>query len=52
MAGVARAAYNSGAILIDSGMGSMVEKSAMRRGVTLFGVCPEAMIVFPKISNR
>mmetsp|Transcript_26108 Transcript_26108/g.32624 ORF Transcript_26108/g.32624 Transcript_26108/m.32624 type:complete len:155 (+) Transcript_26108:652-1116(+) len=52
MAGVARAAYNTGSLLIDSGMGSDVEKFAMRRGVKLLGVCPEAEVTFPKISNR
>ena len=42
MAGVARAAYNTGSLMIDSGMGSDVEKFAMRRGIKLLGVCPEA----------
>lgn len=42
MAGVARAAYNSGSMIIDSGMGSEIEKFTMRRGIKLIGVCPEA----------
>lgn len=52
MAGIARAAYNSGSLIIDSGMGSEIEKFTMRRGVKLIGVCPEAQVAFPKISNR
>lgn len=52
MAGVARAAFNSGSLMIDSGMGSSVEKFAMRRGLQLVGVCPDAQVSFPKISNK
>ena len=42
MGGVARAASNSGAVIIDSGVGSCVEKFTLRRGVKLIGVCPES----------
>jgi len=52
MAGIARAAQNTGSIVIDSGMGSELEKFAIRRGVKILGVCPDAMVCFPKISNR
>ena len=52
MAGIARAAFNTGSILIDSGVGSQIEKFSMRKGVKLLGVCPEAQICYPKISNR
>ena len=52
MAGVARAAFNTGSALIDSGMASNVEKFAMRKGTKLLGVCPDAEICFPKISNK
>ena len=38
--------------MIDSGMGSEIEKFAIRRGVKILGVCPEAEVCFPKISNR
>ena len=49
MAGIARAAFNTGSIMIDSGMGSEIEKFAMRKGVKLLGVCPESEVAFPKI---
>lgn len=49
MAGIARAAFNSGSIMIDSGMGSEIEKFTMRRGIKLLGVCPESEVTFPKI---
>ena len=52
MAGVARAAFNTGSVIIDSGMASNVEKFAMRKGIKLLGVCPEAEVCFPKISNK
>lgn len=51
MGGVARAANNSGAVIIDSGVGSCVEKFTLRRGVKLIGVCPEAQISYPKLSE-
>jgi len=42
MAGIARAAANTGSVIIDSGMGSEIEKFAIRKGIQLIGVCPEA----------
>ena len=52
MAGIARAAYNTRSIVLDSGMGSEIEKFTMRKGTQLLGVCPDAQVSFPKISNR
>ena len=49
MAGVARAAQNTGSIVIDSGIGSEIEKFTIRRNVMVLGVCPEAEVTFPKI---
>jgi len=42
MAGVARAAYNTGSLIIDSGVGSEIEKFTIRKGIKLLGVAPEA----------
>ena len=52
MGGIARAAFNTGSVILDSGMGSEIEKFTMRKGVQLIGVCPEAQVSFPKISNK
>ena len=52
MAGIARAAFNTGSVVVDSGVGSQIEKFTMRKGVKLIGVCPEAQICYPRISNR
>ena len=40
MAGICRAAFNTKATIIDSGMSSNIEKHCIRRGVELLGVCP------------
>jgi hypothetical protein len=37
MAGVCRAAFNTGAFVIDSGLGTQVEKFCQRKGVILIG---------------
>ena len=50
LAGIARAAFRSGAYVIDSGVGSGIEKFCMRKDVPLLGVCPEATIAYPKIN--
>ncbi len=50
LAGVARAAFRSGAYVIDSGVGSGIEKFCMRKDVPLLGVCPENVIAYPKIN--
>ena len=40
-AGVARAAFNTDAIVVDNAVPNGIEKYAMRRGVVLIGVAPE-----------
>lgn len=40
-AGITRAAFNTDAVIIDNGVGSGIEKFALRRGVKLIGVAPE-----------
>lgn len=50
LAGIARAAFRAGATIIDSGIGSGIEKFCMRKDVPLVGVCPEAEIAYPKIN--
>ena len=49
-AGIARAAFNCDAIVVDSAVANGIEKYAMRRGVRLIGVAPENEIKFPKIN--
>jgi hypothetical protein len=51
LAGVARAAHRTDAIIIDSGMGSGIEKFCLRKSVTLVGVAPEHEIIYPRISQ-
>jgi len=50
LAGIARAAFRAGATIIDSGVGSGIEKFCMRKDVPLVGVCPEKEIAYPKIN--
>lgn len=50
MAGIARAAFRAGAYIIDSGVGSGIEKFCLRKNVPLIGVCPESKISYPKIN--
>ena len=50
LAGIARAAFRAGATIIDSGVGSGIEKFCMRKDVILVGVCPEQEISYPKIN--
>jgi hypothetical protein len=50
LAGIARAAFRAGAYVVDSGVGSGIEKFCMRKDVPLIGVCPEAAISYPKIN--
>jgi hypothetical protein len=53
LAGVARAAFRAGACVIDSGIGSGIEKFCMRKSVPLIGVCPENEISYPvNLSNK
>jgi len=50
MAGIARAAFRAGAVIIDSGVGSGIEKFCLWKNVPLIGVCPESQISYPKIN--
>jgi len=51
MGGLARAAYSASAMIIDSGIGSCLEKFCIRKGLKLIGVCPENKITYPKLSE-
>lgn len=48
-AGIARACYNTDAIIVDSAITTGIEKFALRRGLKLIGVAPETEIKFPKL---
>jgi hypothetical protein len=50
LAGIARAALRADAVVIDSGLGSGLEKFCMRKSVPLWGVAPEAEVIYPRIS--
>ena len=50
LAGAARAAKRLDAVIIDSGIGCGIEKFAMREGLNLVGVSPEAEVQFPKLN--
>ena len=52
LAGVARAAFRAGACIIDSGIGSGIEKFCMRKSVPLIGICPENEISYPVNSQN
>ena len=49
-AGIARAAFNTDAVIVDNGLASGLEKFTLRRGVKLVGIAPEGEIKFPKIN--
>ena len=51
MAGVCRAAFNTGAFVIDSGLGTNIEKFCLRKGVILIGVSPEAEVEYPRLNQ-
>ena len=50
LAGVARAAYRTDAVIIDSGVGSVIEKFAQRKNATLVGIAPEHEVIYPRIN--
>jgi hypothetical protein len=50
LAGLARAAQRTDAFIIDSGLGSGIEKFCLRKHVTLIGVAPEMEVIYPRIS--
>lgn len=51
MAGICRAAFNTGAFVIDSGLGTGIDKFCQRKGVILIGVCPEAEVEYPRLNQ-
>jgi hypothetical protein len=50
MAGVCRAAFRTDSMIIDSGISSCVEKFCLRKNVKLLGVCPEAVVSYPRLN--
>lgn len=50
-AGIARACFNTDAVIVDSAISTGVEKYALRRGVKLIGVAPESQIKYPTSSG-
>jgi hypothetical protein len=52
MAGIARAASNTGSAIIDSGLSSSIEKFCIRKNIKLMGVSPEAQICYPKLTSK
>jgi len=50
LAGVARAASRTDAVIIDSGIGSGIEKFCLRRKLTVIGVAPENEVKYPRIT--
>lgn len=52
LAGVARAAFRADATIIDSGVGSGIEKFCIRKRVPFFGVAPDECIQYPRLSQE
>ena len=50
LAGVARVAFRTDSTIIDSGLGTGIEKFCLRKNVTLIGVAPEHEIIYPRIN--
>ena len=50
MAGICRAAFNTGSFVIDSGLGTSIERFCLRKGVMLLGVSPEAEVDYPRLN--
>ena len=50
LAGVARAASRTDAVIIDSGIASGIEKFCLRRKLTVIGVAPENEVKYPRIT--
>ena len=49
-AGISRAALNTRAVIIDSGLQTGIEKFCLRKNITLIGIAPENKIEYPKIN--
>lgn len=50
LAGAARAAFRTDATILDSGLGSGIEKFCSRKNVQLIGVAPEHDVIYPRIN--
>ena len=50
LAGVARAAVRAEATIVDSGIGSGIEKFCLRKHLPLIGVGPDKEIIYPRIN--
>lgn len=50
MAGVCRAAFKTDAFIIDSGIGSGIEKFCLRKNIPLIGIAPEYEVIYPRIN--
>ena len=51
LAGVARAAQRTDSVIIDSGLGSGIEKFSTRKNLTLIGVAPEHEVIYPRLTT-
>jgi hypothetical protein len=49
-AGIARACFNSGAVIVDNALTTGIEKYALSRGLTVIGIAPENQVKFPKLN--
>ena len=49
-AGISRAALNTRAIILDSGLQTGIEKFCLRKNITLIGIAPENKIEYPKMN--
>lgn len=52
LAGIARAAFRADATIIDSGIGSGIEKFCIRKRIPFFGVAPDECISYPRLSQE
>lgn len=50
LAGCSRAAVRTDACIIDSGVGSGIEKFCLRKHLTLIGCAPEKEVIYPRIN--
>ena len=51
LSGISRAAYNTQAIIIDSGIQNGIERFCLRKNLNLIGIAPENKIEYPKMNS-
>ena len=51
VSGISRAAYNTQAIIIDSGIQNGIERFCLRKNLNLIGIAPENKIEYPKMNS-